>query len=329
MLTLPSLGCPIRDALQAQIRHLSSLVSWATVIVAVGVALEGVELIHDAVVWIKKRRIRKKELADLREVAEIFPASERTVKAESVSSDHPGWVKVVGRIGLIAVVIGVVGEWRCGAKLEDAHNAVHGLDMAALTGTQLEAGEANLQAGKANKRAGEFEKDAAQLGKDAEHEKLLRVELEAKVAWRRLSQVDKTLVGSNLRVYKGENAGMSYDADTEGQSFATDIASALVVAKWNISPPQAIFASPIPGFGKPIQPVLTGVGFSSTGDAFSTAAARALYNELQSLGFDVSDEGIGKRIEPNPRAQGVWVRVHGRPEGPQGEAKLRKQAKHK
>jgi hypothetical protein len=146
MFSLPPIGSPTRETVQAQIDHFSSLVTWATVVVAAGVALEGVELIHDAVAWIKKWRLKKKELADLSDVAEIFPALEVRSATESRKSDHPGWVKVFTRIGLIAVVIGVVGEWRFGAKLEDAHNTLHGLDMALLVEAQKEAGDAKKSA---------------------------------------------------------------------------------------------------------------------------------------------------------------------------------------
>ena len=128
MLSLPPIGASIRDA-REQVRHFSTLVTWATVTVAAGVAFEGLELIHDAVRWIKERRIREKELADLREVEQVFPASEMTGETQSMISDHPRLVKVIGRVGLIVVVIGVVAEWRCGAKLEDAHNVVHKLEQ--------------------------------------------------------------------------------------------------------------------------------------------------------------------------------------------------------
>jgi hypothetical protein len=156
---------PVRDALQTQIGQFSSLVTWATAIVAVGVALEGVDLVHDAVVWIKTRRIRKKELADLREVAEIVPVSGITVGTERMIAEPLGWVKVLGRIGLLGVVIGVVAESRYGAKLEDAHNALHALDMALLTATQREAGDAAISAKTAHDEADTVGKEADAIQK--------------------------------------------------------------------------------------------------------------------------------------------------------------------
>jgi hypothetical protein len=101
--------------------------------VAAGVALELVEPIHDGIAWIKKLRLRKRELADLKEVAEFVPVdvNRRSNRAEP-KSDHPTWVKSLGRIGIILVVAGVVGEWRYGGKLEDAHNTIHKYDVALL-----------------------------------------------------------------------------------------------------------------------------------------------------------------------------------------------------
>jgi hypothetical protein len=183
MLSFSPIEYPVRDALQTQIGHLSSLVTWATAIVAVGVALEGVELVHDARVWIKKRRIRKKELADLREVAEIVPVSAATVKTERMIVEHPRWVTVLGRIGLIGVVIGVVAESGYGAKLEDAHNALHAFDMALLTATQREAGNAATSAKTAHDEADAVgqEADAIQKRLDSASRQLSEVESQVRI----------------------------------------------------------------------------------------------------------------------------------------------------
>jgi len=54
--------------------------------------------------------------------------------------------KAVASIGIILVVIGVVGEWRFGAKLEDAHNAIHKYDVRKLTEADQKAGDASTSA---------------------------------------------------------------------------------------------------------------------------------------------------------------------------------------
>jgi hypothetical protein len=141
MLSPSSISDAVRDAQQARISHASNLVNWATAIVAVGVALEAVEFLHDGVVWIKRKRREQRERSELKELALIVPVGEIRGAVES-HSDHPKWVKRTLRLGLILVVVGVVGEWRCGARLEDAHNAVHQYDIAKLTEADQKAGNA-------------------------------------------------------------------------------------------------------------------------------------------------------------------------------------------
>jgi hypothetical protein len=104
---------------QAQADHLSKLVVGATILVAIGVALEGIEFVHDMMMWIKRLLAKRKEHTDLKEIAKFVPISEISTKRGSGYADtQPVWVKVIGHIGLILVVVGVVGEWRYGAKFE-------------------------------------------------------------------------------------------------------------------------------------------------------------------------------------------------------------------
>jgi hypothetical protein len=152
MLSFSPIIDPVRDVLDAQVRHVSRLVGLANITVAIGVAMEGVEFIHDAIAWIKRRRLRGKELAIRQDLTEIFPVGEIKPCAE-LNSDHPKWVKRFTRIGLIVVVVGVVAEWRCGAKLEDAHNAVHEYDLAKLTEADQKAGAAAKSAKVAHEEA--------------------------------------------------------------------------------------------------------------------------------------------------------------------------------
>ena len=143
---------PARAILQLRADHFSNLVTWSTVLVAIGVALEGVEIVHDVIAWIKQKRRKRHELLVSNEVAKIFPSGETRGHTES-HSDHPRWVKRVLRLGLIAVVIGVVGEWRYGAKLEDSHNAIHEYDIALLGDAAKSAKTAHDEANAVDKEA--------------------------------------------------------------------------------------------------------------------------------------------------------------------------------
>lgn len=168
---LLSIGCSTSEACQTQADHFSTLVTWATIIVAIGVALEGVELIHDGIVWIKRSRLKKKELLALKELAEIFPSTDKAIIELESNSGHSKWVNRFTRIGLILVVAGVVGEWIYGARLEDAHNAVHKYDMAKLTEAERQAGDAKMSAeGAANAAS------RAQVSADAADAALSRVQ---------------------------------------------------------------------------------------------------------------------------------------------------------
>jgi hypothetical protein len=70
---------------------------------------------------------------------------------------------VLGRIGLIAVVVGVVAESRYGGKLEDAHNAIHAHDMTLLTAAQQNASDAATSAKTAHDEADAVKKEAATI----------------------------------------------------------------------------------------------------------------------------------------------------------------------
>lgn len=163
-LTLFSIEDPVRASLQARADHFSNLVTWSTTVVAIGVILEGVEIIHDVIAWAKRSSREKREHAALKELANIFPAGEVGGETE-LHFDHPRWVARLLRLGLITVVIGVAGEWRYGAKLEDAHNAIHAYDVAKLTAAGEEAGDAGTSAKIAHDEADAVVKEANAIEK--------------------------------------------------------------------------------------------------------------------------------------------------------------------
>jgi hypothetical protein len=124
-------GCPTKDSLETCAKSLSTLVNRSTALVAAGVALELVEPIYEFWAWIKRLRFRQKELANFKEVAEFMPTCVQ-YRRKHVGFDHPTWLKWFGRIGIILVVLGVIGEARYGAELEDAQSAIHEHDTALL-----------------------------------------------------------------------------------------------------------------------------------------------------------------------------------------------------
>jgi hypothetical protein len=172
---------PIKDALQGQADHFSKLVGWAYKAVVVGVALESVEIVHDILAWAKKKKSKKRDRAELNEVRELFPADESRQPTESHSSE-PRWVKRLLRVGLMLVVIGVVAEWRCGVKLEDAHDAIHQHDLKEIEAADEKAGDAATSAKKAEDSA-----KAAGLQAKSANDKADAVEADAKETTERLN----------------------------------------------------------------------------------------------------------------------------------------------
>jgi len=154
---------PIRDALQGQADHFAKLVGWANIAVAVGIAVEGVEIAHDVVTWGKRKRREIRDRIELKELAEICPGGELRQSTES-HTDEPRWVKRLLRVGLIIVVLGVVAEWRCGAKLEDAHDAIHQHDLEKIAAADEKAGDAKDSAKQGRIDAGTA-KDASDKAK--------------------------------------------------------------------------------------------------------------------------------------------------------------------
>jgi len=188
----------------------------------------------------------------------------------------------------------------------------------------------NERAAHAEERAGKLEKDAAELRKTAEDERLARVELESKVAWRRLDSHTQSDAASHLIRFAKEPALIAYNTnDIEASTFASDIAAMLHVAKWDVPEPLGMMImreGPVPLGTNPHLPI--GVLVWCTSDETSRRAATALVEQLSSRGFDaiISPEHqnlLG--IHPTPTR--VVIFVEHKPDGAQGEYKLRAQKK--
>src|ERR1700727_3070780 len=83
--TLPSLEDPVRGSLQGTVDHFSYLVSCSTVVVALGVVLEGVEIVLATSAWIKRRAHKKSARIELQELADIYRGGEATCKKTQTS----------------------------------------------------------------------------------------------------------------------------------------------------------------------------------------------------------------------------------------------------
>jgi hypothetical protein len=331
----PELASKIDDLMRVDLEYWADwwfrFLKVSTALVVIGVVFEGPEVFHVGVSvfrhwwhvivnwWQTKRR-----LTDFCGWDEVCP--ELNVIARPNESRTPNWIAVMGLIGWMLVVFGVAGEGIAETVLADADSNLRSFNNALLTEARKETALALERSAETRLETAKLRTEAARLTELAEHERLLRIQLEGEVVWRRLSKVDQTIIGIHLRPFLRENAFVSYEFDSaDAKSFATDIALGLQGAKWNVAPPSFILISAVPKFGNPIAPIVTGVGISTTGDDFSVRAGKALCDELDRLGFDVSPPVIAP--DQNPSAIVVRVTVHGRPEGPQGEATLKNQHK--
>ncbi len=222
-------------------------------------------------------------------------------------------------VSVLFVTGGIVGELWAGVKITSINGSLRskGAELRAKSDQliallHVEAENAQQAAGEANERAGGLEKEA-------EAERMARVELEGAVAWRRLTDEQQSALSASLWLFAGETAALWYDGgNSEAALFATDIEKALLAAKWKTFPPNFFMGGPIGGGALP-----TGVTISRTGDLRSRNASEALQKTLRSIGFDAE---IDKALIKNPSPQ-VSIFVNPRPQGPQGDAKLRDEAK--
>jgi hypothetical protein len=247
-LSLSSLNDPIRDVLDRNKGHFSSLVTDATILVFAGVALEGIEYLYDFVAWCKRLIRCRREKTAIKDVGRIFPAD--NMKCKHSHSEHPVWVKLVAFGGLVCVVTGVLGEWQYGSDLEDANNAIHLYDLAKLT-------EADQKAGEANKRAEELKTE--------------NLKLEALIQPRELSVDQQKAIGDVLRRFSGKSVFLrTYSFDQESMRLSTLLNAALTSGGIDVQ------------FAPTPSPLILPVGINVTGSdkAFVEGIKRALRGKL-------------------------------------------------
>jgi len=214
--------------------------------------------------------------------------------------------KILTAFFTIVIIVGVAVEHR-------ADSAISLLVSQEQTATALQVSDFQAVASAANMQT-------AALRKEAENERLKRVEIEERVAWRRLTQKQQSEIGLRLRNFPGETGAVWFHAsDIEGDTFASDIASALRAAHWKVVGPASVLDLLKPTSNPTLIP--TGVTIASTGDEPSLKASRILMQELKAFGFDCTKS---PKTESRPIPI-VFVNVESRPDTPQGDAKLRQQ----
>jgi hypothetical protein len=292
--TLP-IPDPIRLSLEAESRKWFFGLLIAGAVVALGCILEIPETRFSLIQWWRAKR-------------------GRPLKEENPTS----WRIPAASVGLLLVIVGVVGEVAFEGLASNADTRLRTHESDVLS-------NAETQAGSANERASEAEKVTAQLRKEAEDEHMARVELEDKVAFRKLSEANKTSLRESMAHFKGMYAAFPCPGEMESCSLASELAKTLRAAGLMCFSPGLEIVSNIPRLDGPIAEAPTGIDISTTEDSEAREAGKVLYSQLQAFGFDVSPPRISPAPNSKPRASQMWVMVLARPEGPQGEAKLRMQ----
>jgi hypothetical protein len=194
---------------------------------------------------------------------------------------------------------------------------------------------ADQHAEEANKHAYELAVNAEELKRsnivmsiELEKERKERLELEARVVWRKIPEDQQTRLSLRLRQFHDMEARLVFMAgDLEGQYFASDIAAMLHKAGWfvPIKPGSVMeFANFGDNYTPGEQVKKIGLEIDSSTHEISRKSAEAIMHELNAVGFDAIYSGVKRKFDPNVRPI-VYITVYSKPEHAQGEAKIRQQ----
>ena len=140
------------------------------------------------------------------------------------------------------------------------------------------AGNANKDAGDAKERAGKLDVQAATLRKQVEDERIRRLSLQERVAWRTISPPEIASIGARLRAHKGVVIAIGTVAgNEEAVSLSEDLASLVRATDWRFLGVQPYGNLGVQRFGLRI---------SATPDNQMRSAAEDLTAELNRLGFN-------------------------------------------
>jgi hypothetical protein len=301
----------IRSSLQAVRDGYFSWLIWSAFAVAVGVLLEGPEVVHEL---LNTRRSPQREVAR--------------------------WIKFLGLTGWIFVIVGVAGEGLSEGLVSKADGILQMFNDILLTDSLTRATEANTQAksadftaalanrnaGRANQRAQGLSVKAKQLEKEnlatqqqLEDERKTRLEMEASLAPRYLWVGTGTHNIAPLRAYEGTKVEIQVIQDAESVRAATELAFVLSSAKWNVAPPTIVVG------GNMLDGVRTTRFFSRSRGMLigsrSSRAEMALLDFLSANGWEAEEAGIrpdearaennlliSVGMKPNPYFEPDWLK---------------------
>jgi hypothetical protein len=225
------------------------------------------------------------------------------------------WERIFTVVAGIAIAGGVYGEYWFGSRAADAALQIENLSEKRVAELKADAAALNAK--------------AAGLTKEAEDERAARVEAEEAIAWRRLTPSNRQKLRLELSPFTLNRTWFQYhDNDVEAFNFGHDLATS-VPASWKPTEPMPVLsfrAGPFPlGTNGPLE---RGIRIAVVGDKSYENAANALTKLLSSFGFDCKRSDTGLVGDPK-YAPMIIVSVEPRPEGLQGEAKLRAEVRRR
>lgn len=128
-------------------------------------------------------------------------------------------------VSLFLVAVGVAGEFignQIAGPIRKRVDAAKEAEIARL----------NKEAGEARKAAGEAMERAAALEKQAEAERLARMKIEERLAWRRIGPKEHSVFVAALKPFAGSTVEITKLGDSEAGQFADDIIGILAEAGW-------------------------------------------------------------------------------------------------
>lgn len=233
----------------------------------------------------------------------------------------PNLIKLTFEIlSVVFVVAGVSGELVIDSKLGTLETNVQDANESRVSQLNWDASQANERASALEKSTQQLKTDAENAHKDAETERLARVNIEARVAFRALSDAVKKQIADDLRPKVSRQSVEMYfnNNDAEAELFADDIQRALsqagITGGSRLGPVERI--TPPHELGTMRGDF--GVTVSASSDAATQSLAKEIVEQLNAHGFDSEYEPESDR-RPTPT---VVIYVAPRPRGPQGEWKL-------
>jgi hypothetical protein len=182
---------------------------------------------------------------------------------------------VFGLFGATLVAVGVAGEFREEAKIESAETQIRAANDELYLLLSKEAGDAAKSAKTAHDEADAVGKETRAIEERLGVASARLTALEARIAWRTVSDKQKKKLSDELQAFKGEKVAVIWTiSDPEQDAFGRQLVEALKGSELDASTPSIAFQSVPP----PEEYGITGMVIEgeSADDAFMEGLAKAL-----------------------------------------------------